>query len=194
MRLVHAVEGTGPITFRTNRAAPVTLSFGESATVPVTSGSFQIEADGMPDDPYGWHHYYGLIAPGATLSIYATTGRTGASLAAAWDQAEPIPAGSGLVRVIQGTYGFPVIYLLDTGAPLSARPDQCYLDPGNPTPYYTRPAGTFDLVMRRKLTLYFDSTAGFVRLPVNLADGHAVTLVLLGNTVGAARYLTFTDR
>ena len=194
VRLVHAVEGVGPITFRTNRAAPVTLGFGQAATLPVTSGSFQVEADGMPLDPYGWPNYYAMLGPDQSLSIYATTGRTGASLAAAWDPTDPIPGDSGMVRLIQGTFGFPVVYLLDSGAPLAAQPNLCYFDPGDPSRYYVRPAGTFDLVMRQKPGFYFDSTARYVRLPADAPAGHAVTLVLLGNTPGSAHYLAFTDR
>jgi hypothetical protein len=195
IRFAHAAQGVGPITFRSNKLAPVTLRFGESIDLPATYGTFEVEADGLSRGAYGETTFAANLIQGAALSLYAIDGGGWGTLVPAWNTSDPIPADSGLVRIVQGTpFTFPVMYLRPTGAPRSGLPEQCYFDPGSLTDYYVRPGGSFDLLLQQKPSYYFDSTAAFIRLPASVRAGHAITLVLEGDSPANGHYITFDDR
>jgi hypothetical protein len=48
--------------------------------------------------------------------------------------------------------------------------------------------------MQRKVGFTVDTTLAFARLPATVAAGHAVTLVLTGNTTSDASYIAFSDQ
>jgi hypothetical protein len=191
--LVHAVPDVGPITFRIHRLPPVTLQYGETSDVVVTTTTIYMATEGILTTDGDSPQFFAGLIPGSALSLYAIRASGYGSIAAAWATSDPIPADSGLVRLIQGG-DLPVVYLRPSGAPPSGPPEQCYFDPGSASPYYARARGALDLLLQRKPGYYFDSTAAYTRLPVTIPAGHAVTLVLTGHSIETASYIAFTDR
>jgi hypothetical protein len=195
IRFAHAVEGVGPITFHSNRLAPVTLTYGQWADLPVDAGYFYAMVEGLPADASGVGSYPEFeddIAPDTVLSLYATASASFNQLTPAWSSSRAIPADSGLVRLVQGS-AFPVVYLLSTGGAMTS-PDLTAFYGGTPSPYYMRPGGAFDLVLQGIPQGHSDTSPPLARLPAHVSAGHAVTLVLTGTTPVTAGYLAFPDR
>ncbi len=115
LRFAHAASGVGPSTFRSHHLAPVTLTYSQSVDLPVTSGEFYVETDGLQSANYYRSNYRGCIPPGGVLSLYATAPPHRFSvLTPALSTSEPVPADSVLLRFIQGST-FPVIRQRLTG-------------------------------------------------------------------------------
>jgi hypothetical protein len=193
VRLAHVAPDLGPVTFHIHGLAPVTLQFGETANVSVRTQDIYVTTDGMPEAQVDRREFFGNFAPGTTLGLYAIRQGNMSGLAPDWGTTDPIPADSGLVRLIQASNN-PVAYIRPTGTPRSGLPELCYFDPGDPSPYYSVAAGTFDVLMQRKVGFTVDTTLAFARLPASVAAGHVVTLVLTGNTTSDASYIAFSDQ
>lgn len=190
LRLAHAASGVGPVTFVHNKGAPVTLRFGESVEIPITSGVFLLEAEGLP--PGNWsvglvHSFEAVNREGAHLAVYAVGGSCCedapapvAGLVGTWDPFVdvPVPDDSVRVRVIQGSSSALIVFLLPQDAPIPPYGTSfdvlvsCYFDPGNVGGYWTLPAGNRDFVLQDK------SRSRTVRIPETLQAGRFVTYVL----------------
>ncbi|HET7603251.1 MAG TPA: hypothetical protein VFK36_09575 [Gemmatimonadales bacterium] len=193
VRLAHVAPDLGPVTFDIHGLPPVTLQFGETANVTVRTQDIYVTTDGMPPAQVDKRTFFGNFEPGTTLGLYAIRQGNMSGLAPDWGTTDPIPADSGRVRLIQASNN-PVAYIRPTGTPRSGLPELCYFDPGDPSPFYTVAAGTFDVLMQRKVGFKVDTTLAFARLPASVTAGHVVTLVLTGNTTSDASYIAFTDQ
>jgi hypothetical protein len=193
LRIVHGVPGLGPIRFVVNRGAPLTLSFGQSAELPIVSGILAVTTDGMPPgNPVSGDlggKFAGLVHPGDHLGLYAVGSSDGAFLQPAWPSTASISPGSGLVRLIQSSTAL-VVYLRPNGAPISGLPELCYFDPGVVSDYFVRPPGDFDIIGQDK----YDSQQEIGRAAGSVTAGHAVTMVLTGGGKQPLSVLTFNDR
>jgi hypothetical protein len=194
VRFAHVATGVGPITFRAHRLPPVTLEYGQSVDLPVTSGEFYVETDGLPLAASFRRDLRADITPGAVLSLYATASPGYFSiLTPAWSSSDPVPTDSVLVRFIQGST-FGVLRQRHTGEKGLGLIVECYFDPGDPSPYHATFAGTQELLLQRKPGFYADSTAPYSAVLITLPAGHVVTVVLVGDTLSGGGYLTFVDR
>jgi hypothetical protein len=193
VRFVHAAPSLGPITFHAHGLTPVTLQFGETADMAVTTSDIYVTTDGMPAAEIDRRQLYAGIIPGSTLALFAIQGTNMSGLVAAWGTTDPIPADSGLVRLIQSS-NVPVAYLRPSGETGLGRPKLCYFDPGDPSPYYSLPGGAFDVLLQRKVGFTVDSTLAYAQLAASVPAGHAVTLVLTGTMPSSAGFIAFSDR
>ncbi|HYF38457.1 MAG TPA: hypothetical protein VD930_02130, partial [Gemmatimonadales bacterium] len=193
VRIVHGIPGIGPVRFLPSQGEPLSLSFGESAELPVVSGTLRVASEGLPPgdpmfgDPDG--EFVGVVRPGDNLSLYAVGNPQVAFLQPAWPTATEIPPGSGLVRLVQSSPAM-VVYLRENGAPISGLPELCYFDPGVVSDYFVRPAGGFDIIGQEK----YEGQQEIGRASARLSSGRAVTMVLTGGGSQPLSVLTFTDR
>jgi hypothetical protein len=186
LRLAHAAGGNGPLTFVTSQGASVTLSLGESAEVPVVSGTLSVHMDGLGSDE-AWQIPLDmslLIRAEKYLTIYGT--RVG--IAAAWINEASIPADSGLVRFVEGTGppNFAAVLLL------AGRLINCYFDPGDFTEYVQVPVGELDVVVGGK-NLLLSPGAVSASERITVAPGRAVTYVITGESPQTMSLLAFPD-
>lgn len=199
VRLAHVAGGYGPLTFVPSQGAPVTLSFGESVEVPIVSGTFQVHVDGLrTDGPWGpfTSEYSWLVRGGDHVEVFGTSN---AGLTGSWINEASVPAGSGLVRFVQGTGppNFAGVVLL--GAPgataAESRLIHCYFDPYEFTGYISLPAGELDVLMGDKGLFFNLSDAAAVRARgrVTVTPGRAVTYVITGESPETMRLLAFPD-
>jgi hypothetical protein len=130
-----------------------------------------------------------VVRPGDQVSIYVVGNVEVGALQVAWPATGPVPSDSGLVRLIQSSPAL-VVYLRARGAPMSDRPELCYFDPGDISPYIPRAAGGFDLIARGK---YPAEEEEIGRVAASVAGGHAVTMVLTGGGQQPLGVLTFPD-
>lgn len=189
IRFVHAVRDADPITFSPSKGSEVTLSFGESLERPIPSGMFYVEASGFPPSPGRpdqTRKVY-VIAAGARLTLYAVRGYSQNFLTPVWTSPASVSPDSGLVRFVQSSE-FSVVYLRPPGAPVSGLPELCYFDPGDPTNYFRRTAGQFDILLR-----YKGVGSELARFPAMVPAGGAVTYVIIGDTPQTAAVLAFPD-
>jgi hypothetical protein len=195
LRLAHAAIGLGPVTFLHNKGAPVTLSFGESVDLPITSGLFYLDAQGLPapDSIYANYQTFGaLVLGGDRLAIYAIGGDgvPQSSVVGAWDTPTIVPGDSVRVRLVQGWTSAGVVYVLPAAAPENGLPELCYFDPGNTWGYVERPVGELDFVMKAKYGPQFTP----VRIRVSPEPGQSVTYVITQSAVHPLGVVAFPDR
>jgi hypothetical protein len=192
VRFANAIRGIGPVTFRPSKGPPVTLGFGESAELPVTSGALIVNVDGFPKGQaqYDQFRYFvAIISPSDRVSIFAVGGTTQGFLTGVWpEQRPPVGSDSGLVRMVQGWTGFGVMYLAALGGGPAGLPAECYFDPMNTSPYYPVPAGYFDVLMIRKYGQHDE-----VRLHATAVAGQAFTGVITGDSPDTMEILEFRD-
>jgi hypothetical protein len=189
VRFAHAADGRGPVTFVPSQGAPVTLAFGESVEVPIVSGSFRVQVDGL--GPVGSDQSF-VIRGGDHLAMYGT----GVGTAALWISEVSVPADSGLVRFLEGSpsnWGF-TLFLGAPGAEVAERRlINCYFDPGHSTEYVRVPAGEFDVIGGGKDLLSNPSAVDITRVRATAMSGRAVTYVLAGDSPQTARVVAFPD-
>jgi hypothetical protein len=200
VRFAHAARDVGPVTFLPSEGAPLTLSFGESIERPVLSGTFTVLTNGLPanDCADGYcdrQRFAAMIREGNHLSLYAAGGAENAWLTPAWAGPATVPAGSALVRLVQGWNPFPVVFLRSPGDPASGLPELCYFDPIDVSIYFEREAGGFDIVLQGK---YPSDLTPIPETQVVLSgatapSGGAVTIVLTGSSPETMGFLTFPD-
>jgi hypothetical protein len=162
--------------------------------LPVKSGQFYVETDGLPSATYFSSDYRGYIPPGKVLSLYATASpRWFSMLTPALSTSDPVPEDSVLLRFVQGS-GFQVIRQRRAGERGLGLIVDCYFDPGSPVSYYPVAAGPLEFILQWKPGFYADPTAPYSVVPATLPSGHAVTVVFVGDTLSGGGYLTFVDR
>jgi hypothetical protein len=122
------------------------------------------------------------------MTLYATGNASDAFLTPTWTAPAGVSADYGLVRLVQSS-GYGVVYLRPSGAAADGQPELCYFDPGDPSQYFTRAAGAFDLLLQRKYTPNPET----IRLATTAPAGQSVTMVLVGFTAASAGVLTFPD-
>jgi hypothetical protein len=190
VRFAHAADGRGPVTFVPSQGAPVTLAFGESVEVPVVSGSFRVQVDGL--GPEGSNQSW-TIRGGDHVALYGTEYGT----AALWIEEASVPADSGLVRFVNGAGPPNWALTLFLGAPgvevAESRLINCYYDPLTSTEYVRVPAGEFDVMGGGKDLFFNPSGVENARLRATATSGRAVTYVLTGDSPQTARLLAFPD-
>ena len=191
IRIAHTMTGVGPVTFQVGAAAAITLAYGESAQVPVLTGTVVVRMTGLPvgsGDYTPVSSFGALIRTGDRMTLYVTGNSHDAFLTPTWAAPASVSADSGLVRLVQSS-GYNVVFLRPTGAAADGQPELCYFDPGDPSPYFTRAAGGFDLLLQPKYTQNPET----IRLAAAAPAGQSVTLVLVGFTAASAAVLTFPD-
>lgn len=193
LRLAHVVEGFGPITFRRNNAAPVTLAFGESVDLPIGSGTLLAYVEGLPSGHYGpagnASYIAALVRGGDQLAIYAIGSAHQALVSQAWSRPAPIGPDSGLVRFVQGWNQGSILYLRAAGGAMAGLPELCYFGPSEVSPYYPWPSGDFDAIVERK----FAAAGEFARVRGIAVAGRARTFVFVGDSA-RMHVLVFEDR
>jgi hypothetical protein len=188
VRFAHAAVGRGPVTFVPSQGATVTLALGESVEVPIVSGSFSVHVDGLGSNgsDQSW-----AIRPGDHLALYGT----GVGTSALWINEVSVPADSGLVRFVEGSFtnwGF-TLFLGAPGAEVTeSRLINCYFDPLASTEYVRVPAGAFDVIGGGK-DLLSNPGAVETRVRATAKSGGAVTYVLAGDSPQQARVVAFPD-
>ena len=188
-RFVH-VAAAGDITFVPSQGDPVTLTFGQSIERPITSGRFAVHVIGLPGGPAN-SDFQGIVAEGDQVSLYAVAaGNVNyGNLTALWSRSTMLPADSGLIRFVSGSFHSSLVYQVAPGAPVSGVTDLCYFDLGSGSYFYRRPSGPLDLLVGDK----FLRPPVFTRIPVTVPRGGAVTYVILGNTPDSLRVIAFPD-
>jgi len=194
LRLVHGIPGLGPIRFLISQGATQSLSYGESAELPILSGTLRVGTEGVPEThpEFGTpnREFAGVVRPGDRLTLYAAGNPEAAFIQPAWPSPEGISPDSGLVRMVQSSPAM-VVYLRGQGAPIDGLPELCYFDPGLVSDYFARAAGDFDVIAQGK---YDRPEEEIGRTSASVAGGHAVTLLLTGGGQQPLRVLTFDDR
>jgi hypothetical protein len=191
IRFAHTMSGVGPVTFQIGTGAGVTLGYGESAKVPVLSGTVVVRITGLPVGSGNYtpaSSFGALIRGGDHMTLYVTGDYRDVFLTPTWPAPAGVSADSGLVRLVQSS-GYGVVYLRATGAAADGQPELCYFDPGDPSQYFTRAAGGFDLLLQPKYTQNPET----IRLATAAPAGQSVTMVLVGYTAATAAVLTFPD-
>lgn len=186
VRFAHVLPGLGPLIFTSNKLSPVMLSYGESVDLAITPGDFHAQVSGLPATMASHNEVDLSVDAGQVFSIYATAYGPVGLVSADGSSPSSIPPDSGYMRLVNGGR-YPVVHLLDAGAPPWGMLLQCYFDGGDFTSYYERRAGAFDLLLTPKFGNEWDST----RVSATVPKGHAITVVLTGGSPG---YLSFTDR
>lgn len=193
LRLADAAIGAGPVTFVSNRIAPVTLAFGESVDIPITSGLFYVDVEGSSGL---WQGFGAIVMEDDRLSIYAVNPVEGdperhpqPSLVGVWDRPTLVPDDSVRVRLIQGNGSAGVVYVLPPDAPADGLPELCYFDPLNTWGYVERPAGDLDFVVQPKYGSAFEP----IRIRVTLQAGHSVTYVITESAHDPVGILAFPE-
>jgi hypothetical protein len=192
LRIVQGIPGVDHIVFALSQGPPVTLAFGESVELPILSGSLRVTPDGLPpgNPIFGTpsDEFLGVVRPGDHLSLYAAGSPQVGFFQAVWPTDLPIPSDSVMVRLIQSS-PMQVVYVRNRGARRTDLPELCYFDPGNVSPYYTRP-GDFDIIGQNK----YDQMEEVGRAAMSVSGGHAVTVVVTGGWGLPVRALSYTDR
>ncbi len=198
VRFAHTVEGVTSVRFTPSEGDPFVLAYGESLERTVTSGIYIVTTSGLANSPGFFNSrfdYAAVIAPDDQLSLYAVGRPQQSFLTPAWAPTEPIPAGTSLVRLIQGWDEIGIFYLRPTGAAVEGLPELCYFDPGDASDYFSRESGDFDLIVEQKFGDPGDySNVEFARGGVTAPDGGAVTYVVTGAAPGSIGLMAFTDR
>jgi hypothetical protein len=186
VRLAHGAVGLDAVTFEHNKGDPVTLEFGESLEIPITSGFFLLQARGVPflsETAALEVSRSFLVLEGDQLSLYVVGGKVSlgpgvlgprAELAWAWDRPTHVSDDSVRIRLVQGFTGLLGVHVLSPGEPADELPELCYFDPGDAWGYDTRPAGGIDVVLQRK----FGAGNPQHRVRVNPPPGSSVTYVI----------------
>jgi hypothetical protein len=170
VQFAHGALDLGAVTFVHNRGDPVTLEFGESVDIPVTTGQFVTYAPSL--------YFAGTLLGGDRLSLYFVGGNTQfgprSALTWAWDAPAHVSQDSVRIRLVQGFSPFLAIHVLAPDAPADSLPDLCYFDPGDVWGYDTRRAGDIDIVLQGKFL------PGFLqyRTRVSPQPGSSVTYVI----------------
>lgn len=189
LRLAHAAVAAGPITFVFNEIAPVTLSFGESIDLPISSGLFHVDIQGSPSPDFPlapFRSFAAIVREEDRLAIYAV-GFADAFLTGVWDRPTHVPDGSVRVRLLQGGTSAGVVYVLPPDAPPEL-PQLCYFDPLDSWGYVELPAGDVDFVMQPK---YGDPYQ--VRFRASPEPGSSVTYVITESAQDPVNILAFVD-
>lgn len=172
VQFAHGALGLGAVTFVHNKGNPVTLNFGESVEIPVTTGLFYTSMPGLNNNVSG------MVIGGDRLSLYFVGGNTShgqrSQLTWAWDVPAHVSQDSVRIRLVQGFSPFAAIYVLQPGAPADSRPELCYFDPGDVWGYDTRPAGDIDIVLQGKFFPGFPQ----YRTQVSPQPGSSITYVI----------------
>ena len=198
VRLAHTAQGIPSVRFTLSEGDPVVLAFGESLERTVTSGIYIVTTSGLANTPGLFNSrfdYAAVIAPDDRLSLYAVGSPQQSFLTPVWAPTEPIPAGTGLVRLIQGWDEIGIFYLRPAGADVVGLPELCYFDPGDASDYFPRESGDFDVIVEQKFGnpgAY--SNVEFARGGATAPDGGAVTYVVTGAAPGSIGLMAFTDR
>ena len=189
IRFAHTASSHGPLTFIPSQGDPVTLSFGQWVERSITSGTLSVHVDGLPTLNAGEADFNGVVGVNDYVSLYAVAfpNATG-YLTAQWSSPSNVPADSGYVRLVAGTYMATVVYLRNLGAPVSGVAQLCYFDLGNGTEYYHRGSGDFDIVASPKV-FPLDST----RITLMAAAGRKFTYVIVGDTKPTMQAIAFPD-
>ena len=193
VRIVHGIPGLGTIRFHLSQGSEVSLAYGQTAEVPIQSGTLAVETIGIPPgdpslgNPNG--DFLGLIRPGDHLSLYAAGSPQSGFLQALWPDTAAVAPDSVLVRLVQSSPVL-VVYLRSHGDPRSGLPELCYFDPGTVSPYFARAAGDFDLIGQDK----YEQEQEVGRVAASVPGGHAVTMVLTGGGQQPLGVMTFMDR
>ena len=192
LRIVQGIPGVDHIVFAVSQGSPVTLKFGESVELPIVSGSLRVEPDGLPpSNPiFGAPSdgFLGVVRPGDHLSLYAAGSPQVGFLQAVWPEDGDIAPDSVRVRLIQSS-PMQVVYVRNRGARRTDLPELCYFDPGNVSPYYSRPSD-FDIIGQNK----YGQLEEVGRAAMTVPGGHAVTMVVTGGWGLPVRVLSYTDR
>lgn len=198
VRFAHTAQGIPSVRFTPSEGDPVVLAFGESLERTATSGIYIVTTSGLANTPGLFNSrfdYAAVIAPDDRLSLYAIGSPQQSFLTPSWAPTEPIPAGTGLVRLIQGWDQIGIYYLRPPGVDVEGLPELCYFDPGDASDYFSRESGDFDLIVEQKFGNPGDySNVEFARGGVTAPDGGAVTYVVTGAAPGSIGLMTFTDR
>lgn len=190
LRLGHAAFGAGPITFTYNRGEPVTLSFGESVDIPISSGLFFVDIRGSfaPDSTYGsWQGFGAMVQGDDRLDVFAV-GDPQPLLAGAWDRPTAVPDDSVRVRLIQSSSA-GVVWVLPPDAPADGLPELCYFDPGGVWGFDERPTGGLDFVLAPKYGNAYEP----VRIRATPEPGHSVTYAIAESAAHVPNLLAFPD-
>ena len=198
VRFAHTAQGIPSVRFTPSEGDPFVLAFGETLERIVTSGIYIVTTSGLANTPgffISRFDYAAVIAPEDRLSLYAIGSPQQSFLTPAWAPTEPIPAGTGLVRLIQGWDEIGIYYLRPTGADVDGLPELCYFDPGDASDYFPRESGDFDLIVEQKFGNPGDyDNVEFARESVTAPEGGAVTYVVTGAALGSLGLMAFTDR
>jgi hypothetical protein len=198
VRLAHTAQGIPSVRFTLSEGDPVVLAFGESLERTVTSGIYIVTTSGLANTPGLFNtrfDYAAVIAPDDRLSLYAVGRPQQSFLTPVWAPTEPIPAGTGLVRLVQGWDEIGIFYMRPTGADVVGLPELCYFDPGDASDYFPRESGDFDVIVEQKFGNPGDySNVEFARGGATAPDGGAVTYVVTGAAPGSIGLMAFTDR
>jgi hypothetical protein len=193
LRLSNAAIGAAPVTFVSNKSAPVTLSFGESVDIPITSGLFFVDIEGSTGL---WQSLGAIVMEDDHLSIYAVNPAEGdpenhpqPSLVGAWDRPTFVPDDSVRVRLIEGSGYAGVVYVLEPDAPADGLPELCYFDPTNTWGYVERPTGGIDFVMQPKYGNAYEP----IRIRATPRAGQSVTYVIVGGAVDPPILVPFPE-
>lgn len=195
LRLAHAAIGLGPITFLYNKGAPVTLSFGEYVDIPISSGLFFLDTEGLPspnESEANYRSFGALVQGGDRLAMYAIGGEgisTGA-VVGAWDTPTVVPDDSVRVRLVQGFTSAGVVYIVPPGAPANGLPELCYFDPLNVWGYMERPPEGVDFVMQAKYGPQYEP----VRIHVSPEPRQSVTYVITQSAAHPLGLVAFPER
>jgi hypothetical protein len=181
LRLAHGAMGLGEITFVHNKGGAVKLEFGESVVLPITSGRFTIEGQGLPlrSDWSPRNRLGALVREGEELAVYVvggTGGPTGpiGTLTWAWDRPTEVADDSVRIRLVQGFTGAIAVHVLDPGEPADEIPVLCYFDAGDIWGYDYRPAADIDFVLQGK----FSPGGAQQRIRTSPHPGSSVTYVI----------------
>lgn len=198
VRFAHTAQGIESVRFTPTEGDPFVLAYGESLERTVTSGIYIVTTSGLANSAGLFNSrfdYAAVIAPDDQLSLYAVGRPQQSFLTPAWAPTEPIPAGTSLVRLIQGWDEIGIFYLRPTGADVEGLPELCYFDPGDASDYFSRESGNFDVIVEQKFGAPGEySNVEFAREGVAAPDGGAVTYVVTGAAPGSIGLMAFTDR
>lgn len=128
VRVAHAADGVGPITFVPTKGPSVTLNPGESSTMQVPPGLLLVQVSSSPNSFHNYQSVDGAtIKAGEKATLYAVGIPKDLRLRWTWSTSRPVASDKAEVDVMQGSPGWPVIYIDPSGQPLG-NPANCYFD------------------------------------------------------------------
>jgi hypothetical protein len=192
IRFAHTANNLGPVTFVPSQGEPFTARFGESLERRIASGTVHVYVDGIPgivDPQDGYANFDRVIAPGDYVSLYVVGVVGWGMMTALWTEPDPVPADSGWFRFVSASPYATVIYVRPPDGAMTGPPDECYFDMGGATPYYRRPASSFDLILAEK-----GGRSELARFRLAAVPGTKVSYVILGQYPDSApRIMRFDD-
>jgi hypothetical protein len=187
LRVAHAADGIGTITFIPNKGKASTVTAGQSATIQVPPGLLTVSAQGAPQAFRDFPSITGVtIRPGEKVTLYIVGLPSFARLEWVWSHPQNIAADSAVLDIMQGSPGYPVLYVQRPGEALG-NPANCYWDWTDITGWGGKP-GPVDLQLLGK----YPSRNIEATLRVD-AKGGTLTQVILTGTITSKGYFIFPD-